>query len=120
MRDWIEIYRVAAIVLAAVVLAQLAACGNAPKIKPRPLTQWSSPEDCTTDYAAAVSGLAPDKGAAPALLVDSVGSVWNCTTISEGRYEAEVVVRWSNGWQETALAAKDIVIVPGQKVVARA
>jgi hypothetical protein len=52
--------------------------------------------------------------------VDSVGSVWNCTTISEGRYEAEVVVRWSNGWQETALAAKDIVIVPGQKVVARA
>ena len=88
------IRRVAVIVLAAVVLAHIAACGTAPRSKPKQLSNWNSPEDCTTEYASAVSRLAPDKGAAPALLVDSIGSVWNCTTIPEGRYDAEAVVRW--------------------------
>ena len=114
------IRRVAVTVLAAVVLTQIAACGSAPRSKPKQLSNWNSPEDCTTDYASAVSRVAPDKGAAPALLVDSIISVWNCTTIPEGRYDAEVVVRWSNGWQETALEVKDIDIASGQRLVAKA
>lgn len=114
------IRRVAAIVLAAVALTQIVACGSAPKNQPSQLSNWNSPQDCRTDYASAVSSLAHDKGAAPALLVDSIGSVWNCTTIPEGRYDAEVVVRWSNGWRETALDAKDIAIASGQRLVARA
>jgi hypothetical protein len=114
------IRRVAAIIMAAAVLMQIAACGTAPRKQPKQLSDWNNPEDCTTDYAAAVSRLAPDKGAAPALLVDSIGSVWNCTTIPEGRYDAEVVVRWSNGWQETALDVKDMDIASGQRLVAKA
>jgi hypothetical protein len=116
----IEIHRAAAIVLAAVALTQFAACGTAPRIKPKPLTHWSNPKDCVTDYAAAVSGLAHDNGAATALLVDSIDTVWNCTTIPEGRYDATVVVRWSNGWQETALDVQGIDVAQGQTLIAKA
>lgn len=120
MGNRIEIHRVAAIVLAGVVLAQLAACGTTPRLEPQPLSHWSGPEDCATNYAAAVSGLAPAEDAASVLLVDSIGPAWNCTTIPEGRYDAEVVVRWSNGWRETALDAKGIDVAPGQRLIAKA
>lgn len=120
MGNRIETYRAAAIVLAAVAFTQLAACGTAPRIKPKQLAHWSSPEDCSTDYAAAVSGVARDKGAAFALLVDSIGTVWNCTTIPEGRYDTTVVVRWSNGWQETALDVQGIDVAAGQTLIAKA
>jgi hypothetical protein len=120
MRNRIGIRSIAAIVLAGVAVTQLAACATAPRITPRPLADWSSPEDCSTDYAAAVSGLPPEKGAAPALLVDSIGTVWNCTAIPEGRYDATVVVRWSNGWQETALDVKGIDVAAGQTLIAKA
>lgn len=111
------IRRVAVIVLAAAVLTQIAACGTAPR---KQLSDWNSPDDCATANAPATSRLAPDNGAAPALLVESFGLRWNCATIPAGRYDAEVVVRWSNGWQETALDMKDIDIASGQRLVAKA
>jgi hypothetical protein len=120
MRNRIGIRSIAAIALAGVALTQLAACGTAPRIKPKPLAHWSSPEDCATDYAAAVSGVARDQGVASVLLVDSIGTVWNCTKIPEGRYDATVVVRWSNGWQETALDVKGIDVAEGQTLIAKA
>jgi hypothetical protein len=120
MMNRIEIHRAAAFVVAAVALTQFAACGTAPRIKPKPLTHWSSPEDCATGYSAAVAGLPPGQGAATALLVDSIGTVWNCTTIPEGRYDATVVVRWSNGWLETALDVPGIDVAAGQTLIAKA
>ena len=123
MRNWTEKRHAAETVLAVVLLTLTAACGSAPRksLQPHsPLSQWSSPEDCTTDYATATSGLSSDKSAAPALLVDSIGTVWNCTTIPQGRYDAEVVVRWSNGLRETALDVKDIHVASGQRLIARA
>jgi hypothetical protein len=120
MRNTFEIHRAAVIVLAAVALTQFAACGTAPRTPPKPLAHWSSPEDCATDYAAAVSGLPSPQGAATALLVDSIGTVWNCTKIPEGRYDATVIVRWANGWQDTALDVQGIDVAAGQTLIARA
>lgn len=51
---------------------------------------------------------------------NSIGGVWNCVTIPEGRYDAEVAVRWSNGRRETALEARGIEVAAGQRLIVKA
>jgi len=111
-----EIRRAAAIALAAIALTQLAACATATK----KLSHWSAPEDCATTISPPASSLAPDKGTVPALLVGSFGAGWKCEAIPEGHYDAQVFVRWSNGWQETALNVRNLDIAPGRILIAKA
>lgn len=114
--------RAAAIVLAIAALTQIAACANAPgkQLLSDGFRHWRGPEDCTTASKPAAASFAADQGSAPALLVDSVGAGWNCVAMPEGRYDMSVAARSSNSTADIVLEVKDIVVAPGQRLVAKA
>jgi hypothetical protein len=117
-----QIRRAAAIVLVTAALTQIAACASTPREQSPSdgLPHWSGPEDCTTASMPAASSLAADRGSAPALLVDSAGAGWNCVAIPEGRYDMSVAARGANSTADVVLEAKDIIVVPGRRLVAKA
>jgi hypothetical protein len=107
--------RNAVVIGLAAALTQLAACSVTP-----PKVTGSNSGFCMTSHPPLASDVVVDTSAESAMLVDAVGPRFNCASIPQGRYDAEVVAQWSRGYVQTPLQLTNIRLAPGQAVVAKA
>jgi hypothetical protein len=106
--------RMAAMAMAA-ALTQLAACSTtAPKVSA------SGSGACMTNRPLLASQVPADDSSNGGMLVDAAGPLWNCASIPQGLYDAEVMAQWSRGYHQQPLQLTNFRLAPGQMLVARA
>jgi hypothetical protein len=106
--------RMAAMAMAA-ALTQLAACSTtAPKVSA------SGSGACMTNRPLLASQVPADDSSNGGMLVDAAGPLWNCASIPQGLYDAEVMAQWSRGYHQQPLQLTNFRLAPGQVLVARA